>query len=86
MTIYLYLIGMVFNQGIEKNYPSERGCQTKSTLCPRSKWLCLIWVENLDGYSMFLVTLPFTIEILEVNGHKLHLEQHQKMKRMGHTI
>ena len=42
------------------------------------KRLCLIWVENLDGYSMFLVTLPFIIETLEVVGDKLHLEQHQE--------
>ena len=42
------------------------------------KRLCLIWVENLDGYSMFLVILPFIIETLEVIEHKLHLEQYQE--------
>ena len=32
-------------------------------------------VKNLDGYSMFFVTLPFIIETLEVIGHKLHLKK-----------
>ena len=63
MTIISYLIVIIFNQGIEKNDASERGCQTESTQCPRSKVLfdlCVKrWVENLDGFSMFLVTLPF---------------------------
>ena len=27
------------------------------------------WLDNLDGYSMFLVTLTFIIKILEVIGH-----------------
>ena len=31
-TIFLYLIVIIFNQGIEKNGPSERFCQTESTL------------------------------------------------------
>ena len=36
--------------------------------------LCVTrWVENLDGYSMFFVTLPFIVEPLEVTGHKLHI-------------
>ena len=40
--------------------------------------LCVTrWVENLDGYSMFLVTLPFIVETLEVTGHKLHMEKYQ---------
>ena len=38
------------------------------------------WVDNLDGFSMFLVTLPFITETLEVIGHKLHLEKYQEWK------
>ena len=80
----LYLIVIIFNQGIEKNDASERGCQTESTQCPRSKVLfdlCVKrWVENLDGFSMFLVTLPFIVETLEVIGHKLHMEKYQEWK------
>ena len=43
--------------------------------------LCVTrWVENLDGYSMFLVTLPFIVETLEVIGYKLHMEKYQEWK------
>ena len=41
------------------------------------------WVENLDGCSMFLVTLPFIVETLEVIGYKLHLEKYQELKEWG---
>ena len=41
--------------------------------------LCVTrWVENLDGYSMFLVTFPFIVETLEVIGYKLHMEKYQE--------
>ena len=43
--------------------------------------LCVTrWVKNLDGYSIFLVTLPFIVETLEVIGYKLHLEKNQEWK------
>ena len=43
--------------------------------------LCVTrWVENLDGYSMFLVILPFIVEALEVIGPKLHMEKYQEWK------
>ena len=43
--------------------------------------LCVTrWVENLDGYSMFLVTLPFIVETLEVIEYKLHMEKYQEWK------
>ena len=35
-------------------------------------------VENLDGFSVFLVTLPFIVETLEVTAYKLHLEKNQE--------
>ena len=38
------------------------------------------WVDKLDGYSMFLVTLPFLVETLEAIGHKLHMEKYQEWK------
>ena len=38
------------------------------------------WLDNLDDYSMFLVTLTFIIKILEVIGHKLHLKKYQEWK------
>ena len=41
------------------------------------------WVENLDGCSMFLVTLPFIVETLEVIVYKLHLEKYQEWKEWG---
>ena len=71
MTIISYLIVIIFNQRIEKNDASERGCQTDQNVLFD---LCVTrWVENLDGYSMFFVTLPFIVEPLEVTGHKLHI-------------
>ena len=43
--------------------------------------LCVTrWVDKLDGYSMFLVTLPFLVETLEAIGHKLHMEKYQEWK------
>ena len=43
--------------------------------------LCVTrWVDKLDGYSMFLVTLPFLVETLEAIGHKLHIEKYQEWK------
>ena len=43
--------------------------------------LCVTrWVDKLDGYSMFLFTLPFLVETLEVIGHKLHMEKYQEWK------
>ena len=43
--------------------------------------LCVTrWVDKLDGYSMFLVTLPFLVETLEDIGHKLHMEKYQEWK------
>ena len=47
--------------------------------------LCVTrWVEYLDGYSMFFVTLPFIVETLEAIGHKLHMEKYQEWKELGH--
>ena len=41
--------------------------------------LCVTrWVENLDGYSMSLVTLPFIVETLQVIGQKLHVGKYQE--------
>ena len=37
-------------------------------------------VNNLDGYSMFLVTLQFIIDFLDVMGHKLLLKKYQARK------
>ena len=34
------------------------------------------WVENMDGFNMFLVTYPYIVEALEVIAHKLHLEKY----------
>ena len=48
-TIFLYLIVIIFNQGIEKNDPSERFCQTESTLCPRSKGYVWSVSNNMGG-------------------------------------
>ena len=46
--------------------------------------LCVTrWVDKLDGYSMFLVTLPFLVETLEAIGHKLHMEKYQEWKEWG---
>ena len=43
--------------------------------------LCVTrWVDKLDGYSMFLVTLPFLVETLEAIGHKLYMEKYQEWK------
>ena len=43
--------------------------------------LCITrWVESLDGYSTFLVTLPFIFETLDFIGYKLHLEKYQQWK------
>ena len=43
--------------------------------------LCVTrWVENLDGYNRFSVSLPFIIETLEVIGYKLHLEKYLDWK------
>ena len=43
--------------------------------------LCITrWVENLDGYNRFSVSLPFIIETLEVIGYKLHLEKYPDWK------
>ena len=65
-------------KGSKKNDASERGCQTDQKVLFD---LCVTrWVEHLDGYSMFLVTLPFIVETLDVTGHKLHLEKYQEWK------
>ena len=46
--------------------------------------LCVTrWMKNLDGYSMFLVTLRFIIETLEVIGYKLHLAKYPDWKEWG---
>ena len=38
--------------------------------------ICLTrWVENLDGYNMFLIVYPFIIDAVEVMELKLHLEK-----------
>ena len=34
------------------------------------------WLENLDGFSMFLTTLPYIVETLEVIGYQLHLDKY----------
>ena len=41
-----------------------------------------IWVDNLDGYSLFLVTLPFIIKTIAVIVHKLHLEKYQEWEEV----
>ena len=65
-------------KGSKKNDASERGCQTDQKVLFD---LCVTrWVEHLDGYSMFLVKLPFIVETLDVTGHKLHMEKYQEWK------
>lgn len=55
---------MLFNQGIKKLPFWNIRCQTESTLCLWSKRLCLIWVENLDGYSFFLLHFHLPLKYL----------------------
>ena len=38
------------------------------------------WVENLDGYNMFLIVYAFIIEALEFMALKLHLEKYRLVK------
>ena len=39
------------------------------------------WVENLDGYKMFLIVYAFIIEALEVMALKLHLEKYPEWSK-----
>ena len=39
------------------------------------------WVENLNGYNMFLIVYPFIIEALEVMALKLHLEKYPEWSK-----
>ena len=39
------------------------------------------WIENLDGYNMFLIVYPFIIEALEVMALKLHLEKYPEWSK-----
>ena len=59
---------------VKQNPHYDRGQKVMFDLCVTR------WVENLDGYSMFLVTLPFIVETLEVIGYKLHMEKYQEWK------
>ena len=59
---------------VKQNPHYARSQKVMSDLCVTR------WVENLDGYSMFLATLPFTVETLEVIGHKLHMGKYQEWK------
>ena len=59
---------------VKQNPHYARGQKVMFDLCVTR------WVENLDGYSMFLVTLPFIVETLEVIGYKLHMEKCQEWK------
>ena len=44
--------------------------------------ICVIrWVENLDGYNMFLIVYAFIIEALEVMALKLHLEKYPEWSK-----
>ena len=59
---------------VKQNPHYDRGQKVMFDLCVTR------WVENLDGYSMFLVTLPFIVETLEVIDYKLHMEKYQEWK------
>ena len=39
------------------------------------------WVENLNGYKMFLIVYAFIIEALEVMALKLHLEKYPEWSK-----
>ena len=39
------------------------------------------WVENLDGYNMFLIVYPFIIEALEVMALKLNLDKYPEWSK-----
>ena len=39
------------------------------------------WVENVDGYNMFLIVYPFIIEAPEVMALKLHLEKYPEWSK-----
>ena len=43
---------------VKQNPHYSRGQKVMFDLCVTR------WVENLDGYSMFLVTLPFIVETI----------------------
>ena len=59
---------------VKQNPYFARGQKVMFDLCVTRR------VENLDGYSIFLVTLPFIVETLEVIGYKLHMEKYQEWK------
>ena len=59
---------------VKPNPHYARGQKVMFDLCVQR------WVENLDGYNMFLVTLPFIVETFEVIGHKLHMKKYQEWK------
>ena len=59
---------------VKQNPHYARGQKVMFDLCVTR------WVQNLDGHSMFLVTMPFIVESLEDIGHKLHMEKYQEWK------
>ena len=59
---------------VKQNPHYARGQKVMVDLCVTR------WVENLDGYSMFLVILPFIVETFEFIGYKLYLEKYQQWK------
>ena len=65
---------MLLKEFVKQNPLYARGQKVMFDLCVTR------WVENLDGYSMFLVILPFIVETLEVIVPKLHMEKYQEWK------
>ena len=59
---------------IKQNPHYPRGQKVMFDLCVTR------WLQNSDSCSMFLVTLPFIVDTLEVIGCKLHMEKYQKWK------
>ena len=62
---------MLLKEVVKQNPHYAQGQKIMFDLCVTR------WVENLDGYSMFLVTLPFIVETLEVIGYKQLVEKYQ---------
>ena len=40
------------------------------------------WVENFDGYNMFLIIYPFIIEALKIMALKLNLEKYPEWSKL----
>ena len=81
---------IIFDQVIEKNDPSERGCQTESTLCPRSKgyvsFVCnkmgeeFRWLQDIPCYTSIYRWNPWSNWVQTAFGEK------SRMERVGHRI